>query len=226
MKAFEKKMDKSAEYFDKLACVYDQATNKEGSWTPPGYIYSRIQSYLNTETTILDVGIGTGKSIKAIYNSKKYKYILGVDVSAKMLEVCGRTYPDIDTKVIESISELEYLPYKFDLLLYSGVLEFVEDLRSAFSVSQKLLNNRGLLVFTYEPIICYHTIQKDEVSETVSSVDSRFYVDGFNTYRRNPVDVNSLLIQSRFSIVNDEEFVSYKKDGESIIYHLIMASKD
>jgi len=218
-------MEKTAEYYDKLASVYDEATGQEGRWTPPSFIYERIKKYLSKESMVLDLGVGTGKSIQFIYESDQYKAIVGVDVSDKMLNVCRENYPSVEAKLVQSVSEIENLETRFDVIISSGVLEFVENLQEALVACGSVLRKGGVFAFTYEPIIHNHPIQKYGASETVSSIDSEYYVDGFYTYRRNPSKVNLLLKNNGYVVVTDEEFVSYEKGGEKIIYHLVVVYK-
>lgn len=216
-------MNKSGKYYDKLADIYDDATEKEGAWTPPLYIYERLKNTVNNDTRILDIGIGTGKAIDSIYKSNNYSSITGVDVSTKMLEKCKNKYPEINLIEISSIKDLASFQDKYDLIICSGTLEFIENIEAFFQQCNRLLETQGVICFTYEPIIDFHPIQQDKKSLTVGDANSSLHIEGFYTYRYTPIQMYSYLDQYDFRPVNDVEFVSYSKQNEKIIYHLITA---
>jgi ubiquinone/menaquinone biosynthesis C-methylase UbiE len=56
----------SAKYFDKIAAIYDQATAPANAWTPPKIVAQYVQSYVSQSTKLLDIGMGTGKSLHEI----------------------------------------------------------------------------------------------------------------------------------------------------------------
>jgi len=87
-------MTEAEQYYDSLASIYDKATEAPGSWNPPDVIYESIRDHIHSYSSILDIGVGTGLSIDKIYKAGIYKEIYGVDISAKMLDVCKGKYPN------------------------------------------------------------------------------------------------------------------------------------
>jgi predicted TPR repeat methyltransferase len=218
-------MKKSEEYFDLIASVYDQATEAEGSWNPPNVIYEHIKRLNKNNPAILDIGIGTGRSIDKIYKSGAYKEIHGVDVSEKMLDICRNRYPKVKLSKISSVNDIENTVAHYDLIICSGTVEFIEDISALFQKVSILLKTDGVFVFTYEPLIQFHQIQKHKKSLTVPNKESKLYIDNFYTYRHSPHEITNLLEQNNLRSEKDNEFVAYKKGEEYIIYHVVDAVK-
>lgn len=211
------------EYYNKLAEFYDDATTSKGSWNPPSYIYSKIRENISNNTDIIDIGIGTGKSIEKIYKEKIYSSITGVDISEEMISICRKKYPDINLEKISSLDDILNINKKFNLIICSGTFEFIENIDNFFIMCKKIIKDDGVLCFTYEPIIKFHPYQGLEKELTIKDTNSSLYTDGFYTFRHSPATIISHLKKNGFYIKEDSEFVSYKKYGESIIYHLIVS---
>jgi len=216
-------MKQSEEYFDLIAPVYDQATEAEGSWNPPNVIYEHIKHLTKRNAIILDIGIGTGRSIDKIYKSGAYKEIHGVDVSEKMLNICINKYPKVKLSKISSVNDIANMVAHYDLIICSGTVEFIEDISALFQKVSVLLKTGGVFIFTYEPLIQFHQIQKHKKSLTVPNKSSKLYIDNFYTYRYAPHEITTLLEQNNLRTEKDSEFVAYKKGEEYIIYHVVEA---
>ncbi|MCI0563673.1 MAG: class I SAM-dependent methyltransferase [Nitrososphaera sp.] len=216
-------MTGAEKYYDLLASVYDEATEASGSWNPPDIIYESIKAKVSIHSRILDIGIGTGLSIDKIYNSGIYKAIYGVDVSAKMLNVCKHKYPNAKLTHISSIVDIGSIDEHFDIVIGSGTLEFIEDIDLLVQQVRCKQKKDGVFAFTYEPIIYFHTYQKDRKSLTVPDKSSSLYVQDFYTYRHEPYEILKLLDKNNYQVTRDSEFIAYKKGEEEIIYHVVVA---
>lgn len=216
-------MNESKKYYDLLASVYDKATEIPGAWNPPRIIYDAIKNRVSNQSKILDIGVGTGQSIAEIYSQGQYKEIYGVDVSPNMLDICRVKYPNVKLSQIFSIRDIEKIDDYFDIVISSGTIEFIEDLDMLFQQVRRKQRKDGIFSFTYEPIIYFHPFQKDEKSLTVPDKSSKLYVEKFYTYRHKPQDILNLLNKNNYEIIEDDEFVAYKKGSEQIIYHIIVA---
>lgn len=212
----------NADYYDKLAEVYDKATEPPGAWTPPEFIKAKLVDFVSLDSTILDIGIGTGRSIDAYYELGA-REIVGIDCSAKMLEVCAAKYPEIELHDAFFPETSAVDGRKFDVIISSGVFEFIEDMGQTLRKCAGLMNPDSQLVFTYEPIIIGHEFQGERQSPVVPGASS-FYVEGFNSYRHHSGEMNALLKKIGFNVHSDEEFISYKKAESEIVYHCIRAS--
>lgn len=217
-------MNESKKYYDLLASVYDKATEIPGAWNPPRIIYDAIKNRVSNQSKILDIGVGTGQSIAEIYCQGQYKEIYGVDVSPNMLDICRVKYPNVKLSQIFSIRDIEKIDDYFDIVISSGTIEFIEDLDMLFQQVRRKQGKDSIFAFTYEPIIYLHPFQKDEKSLTVLDKSSKLYVEKFYTYRHKPQEILNLLNKNNYEIIEDYEFVAYKKGPEQIIYHIIVAT--
>jgi predicted TPR repeat methyltransferase len=217
-------MHPNTQYYDRLATVYDRATEPPGAWAPPSFIAGVIKANNLDQGRILDIGIGTGCSIETLYETG-CRDIVGVDCSANMLAECRRKYPDI-VLVEGRFEEVDLTAYApFDLIISSGAIEFMNDLPLAIQKVADNLKKDGVFLFTYEPLIEGHEIQREPKSLVVSNQTSAYFVSDFFTYRYRPSTVNDYIRSAGLTIQLDEEFVSYKKLDNLIIYHCIMAKK-
>lgn len=217
-------MHPNAKYYDKLASVYDRATEAPGAWEPPNFIASIIKSSNIAKGAVLDVGIGTGRAVSTLYEDG-IRNIVGVDCSTKMLAECRLKYPDI-TLIEGRFEETDLTGLApFDLIISSGVFEFIEDLPSALRKTMLLLKEGGVILFTYEPIIVGHEVQREDKSLVVTNETSDFFVPDFFTYRYHPSTITDYVHSVGLTIQLDKEFVSYRKLGNLIVYHCIQAKK-
>lgn len=217
-------MHPNAQYYNEVASLYDRSTNPPGAWAPPEFLARVIQSYNLCRGRVLDIGIGTGRSITALYDAG-HRDIVGVDCSSKMLAECHNKYPDITLleSRFEEVNLIFHAP--FGLIISSGAFEFMSDLRMVIQKAAKLLDIGGAMLFTYEPLIDGHEIQEEAFSLVVPSPTSAYFVPDFYAYRHRPSTVRDYVREADLSVALDEEFVSYKKAGHLIIYHCILARK-
>lgn len=218
-------MHPNAQYYDKIAKIYDHATEPPGAWAPPNFIAGVIEAKGLAQGHILDIGIGTGRSIETLY-AAGCRDIVGVDCSANMLAECRRKYPDI-VLIEERFEEIDLTAVApFDLIIASGVLEFIDDLPAAIQKAAGILKKGGVFLFTYEPLIEGHDVQEEPKSLVVPSQTSDYFVPDFFTYRYRPSTVSDHVRAEGLTIQLDDEFVSYKKLDNLIIYHCILAKKE
>jgi predicted TPR repeat methyltransferase len=217
-------MHPNATYYDMLAKVYDSATERPEAWVPPHFLHSIIVGRSLAAGKILDIGIGTGKSIDVLYKSG-HRNIFGIDCSAEMLHECRLKYPEIDLILgrFEDIDLSNECP--FDLIISSGVFEFIQEFPEALAKCAALLPKNGALLFTYEPLLDDHVLQRSRKSLVVPSPTSRLYVEDFYTYRHKQKDVLDILDRQGLAVELDEAFEAYKKLNNVITYRCILARK-
>lgn len=221
----KKQLEQAKKYFDIMAPLYDNATSIKNTWNPPSFIYQNIKELISDNSTILDIGVGTGQSIDKIYNNKQFKKLYGVDISQKMIFECQKKYPKMITQQISDISDILNLEdKKFDLIICSGLIEFVDDIKLFFETVSTILSKKGYFVFTYEPIIEFHSYQQYKSSLTVPQKNSSLFIDNFYTYRYHPLEIKDYLYKHKLTIISDLEFIAYKKGDEKIIYHLLVTT--
>lgn len=219
-------MNSAAEYFNKIASIYDQATSGENAWTPPSVVSRKLDSILTPEKTfkLIDIGVGTGQSIQASSQKENCELIVGVDVSAKSLEICAKNYPKakLYNGDLLKLNLNEYVP--FDVIISSGAFEFIEDLKSVFQRCRELIVKNGVFLFTFELLIPEHPIQKNQKSLVVEDELSSLFQKDFYTYRRTLSEIELWLKESQFSIETTSKFTAYQKADFQIEYCLVQAS--
>lgn len=109
-----------------------------------------IKPYLNHVETILDIGSGVGTI--DFYLALKGKKVTGIEISENAVEVAKANAKlfDVD-KNIKFIAAAfpNKVPHKqFDLVLFSEVIEHLEDDKKALKDIRKILKPDGILVIT------------------------------------------------------------------------------
>lgn len=139
------------ETFDTFAEDFD-TTLANLEYQAPNLIEEALKKYLKVSIfnkyKILDLGCGTGLCGEKIKKFASYKGLIGVDLSAKMLEQ-ARTKKLYSLLICDDICHyMENSQYFFDVIVAADLWTYFGDLTKAFvRVSRSLLPN-GLFVFT------------------------------------------------------------------------------
>lgn len=102
---------------------------------------------------VLDAGCGPGTNIGWLIE-KGADAVVGIDASAKMIEVAGREATANVTLSVADLSQpLDFLePNSFDLVFSSLVVHYIEDIGAMFTEFARVLRPAGSLVFsTHHP---------------------------------------------------------------------------
>lgn len=93
---------------------------------------------------ILDFGCGTGIYAKVL--TKKGAIVKGFDISPKMLEIAKKENPNLDLKRASGYK----IPFKekFDIVLASLVIGYLENWKKVFKQVSKVLKKKGIFVFS------------------------------------------------------------------------------
>jgi ubiquinone/menaquinone biosynthesis C-methylase UbiE len=224
--AISSEMLSAAEYYDRLAPLYDQATS--GRWTPNIVLGPYLQSIARKDLAALDVGCGTGQTLGLLLESGSFKSIVGIDISRKMLDACSRKYPNAQLHWGDFEHVASNIPSQsFDVITCIGAFEFVPDAAAFLRQAVRLLRQGGLLFLTYEPRIQYHELQAANFSEVAPGEAAEgvsIPTDGFVSYRQDPHLIDQLFCQTGLKKTVDVEFVAYQKGLTSIIYHLVIGA--
>ena len=169
MKPDEKEAKKKYEF---LAEYYHNLRTKEN---PQGWFYNEMLEMPATlellgnvkGKKILDYGCGTG--IYARLLTKKGAKVKGFDISSEMLKIAKHENPKLDFKLGSGYK----IPFKekFDIVLASLVVHYLEDWEKMFKEVSRVLKEGGIFIFsTGNPVA--------EVSEKVSYKERNFRVPG------------------------------------------------
>ena len=104
--------------------------------------------------SVLDLGCGCGQScVDFVRNGAES--VLGIDISEKMLAVANKEAKNDKIKYLQmSMSELDKLSMKFDIVYSSLAFHYVPDFQKLANDIYNLLNTGGYLLFSQEhPIV-------------------------------------------------------------------------
>lgn len=211
-------------FYDRLASVYDQITGVDEAWNPNKVMRPLIQPLVKPGYRVLDIGIGTGQTSELLIETGLPIDIYGIDTSSKMIEVCRAKFRQVKlfNCDIEGFVKLN-LGLEFDLIVCSGMIEFIADLEHFLRLCQGLMSPNATFFFTYEPVVLFHHIQNKKKSFVIPNADKSTNKDekDFYFYRWHPGEVHSLLKSLRLELVNEVAFVAYRQNGIDMTYHII-----
>lgn len=131
---------------------------------------------------VLDLGCGYGWH--CMYAADKgASTVVGIDLSAKMLEEAVRknTFENIEYRKI-GMEDFDYPARRFDIVISSLALHYVEDLKNIFQKINRTLTENGIFVFTMEhPVFTAHGSQQwmyDEQQQPVYWPVDRYFIEG------------------------------------------------
>ena len=222
----------NAEFFETISPVYDARTARD--WKSPSAVAAKVKPLLGAKTKLLDFGVGTGAVLTALNGSVTQSNSFAVDVASGMIDVCRNKFPTANIRQITSASEISTFGWpQFDLILSSGVFEYIERIDSLLCVLKSLLNQFGELVFTYQPLVSHHPKQSDRVTKTPWTVDFAGSIGLSIThdiqaisYRWHAHEIHDLCWAAGLEIVQHESFVAYYDSGSDTtaiprIYNLV-----
>ncbi len=98
-------------------------------------------------SSVLEVGCGTGLVLNSLNPSKG----TGIDISMKMVEIARNKYPGLN--FIHMDAESLTLNEKYDYIILSDLVGFLEDVQQAFEQIKKISHNNTRIIITYQNFI-------------------------------------------------------------------------
>ncbi len=152
------KIARSCSYWQERAESFD--AQYEGSifglkWITRSFLNKRTKVtndlvHFSRLDRLLDVGCGSGIHM-AIY-ADKVAEIVGLDCSKDMLRLCKKRLTSIGVSnfklVHGNVNSLPFSQDSFDCIISLGLLDYVEDPRTAIAEFHRVLRNSGWLIFT------------------------------------------------------------------------------
>lgn len=161
--------------------------------------------------SILDLGCGYGENDK-YYKEQGAKYVLGTDISYKMLELAeinnkkdGVEFMKIAMEDISSINQ------KFDIIISSLAFHYIKDFDKLIEDCYNLLNDNGYLVFSQEHPITTCIEYTEHVKKGHTIIDDKYF-GLFSDYNRPGKRTKEWF---------GEEVIKYHRNFEEIINTLI-----
>ncbi|GIV30604.1 MAG: glycosyl transferase [Bacteroidia bacterium] len=138
------------EYFENLAETYPKHREKTS------YYWNDIINYCNffihEDDSVLEIGCGTGETLSKLKGKNK----TGIDYSPKMIAKARERYPELNF-ILQDATQLE-LDEKFDIIVVTNVIGFIDNLNELFESLRKVSHPRTKIIISYynyfwEPII-------------------------------------------------------------------------
>lgn len=173
-------------YFNKLAL------NRKKPRGFNAYYWNEITNYCDyfshTDISILEVGCGTGELLDGIRAKRK----VGIDFSEDMIAIAREKYQHIDFHVMEA--ENLQLDEKFDLIVLSNLIGFVDDVQEVFKQLHKVCHPQTKIIVTYynylwEPFLKFaekigmKTPTPLQNWLSLTDINNLLYIAGFDVYR-------------------------------------------
>ena len=125
-----------------------------------------LNRYIKADYTVLDIGCGTGRTTKAIYD-KKAK-VTGIDFSKGMIDKAKKNFPEIDFQVCDAKNLKPFKDNYFDIVFFSfngfGLLP-QNDKESSMREITRVLKKGGVFIFTMPSI----DTESEYISEKVKA---------------------------------------------------------
>ncbi len=178
--------DNTIAYFNKVAETRI-ATRKKHA-----YYWNEITEfidYFSHETlSVLEVGCGTGDLLHQVKGKRK----VGIDFSPVMIERGKAEYPELDLRLM-SAENIE-LDEKFDLIILSNLIGFVDDVQAIFEQLHKVSHQNTKIIVTYynhfwEPLLKLaeklglKTKTPNQNWLTQHDINNLLMLGGFDVYR-------------------------------------------
>lgn len=209
---------KNLKYADEFATDYDNSVG-QNNWNGPALIFDLANPFLKYQSTILDLGIGTGES-SLPFQQVDHK-ITGIDGSEKMLEQSKKK--NIGSTHIQH--NLETIPYpleknQFDAVISNGVFHLIHPLKPVFTEVKRMLKPKGIFAFTYE-----NTDIISGSTEIEKGVWEKKMETGVLTYKHDYTNIKKLLTTKGFKHLHEKQFLAFrnKKNGTEFYFNAVVA---
>lgn len=100
------------------------------------------------DSTVLDIGCGTGELLYQISNLSQCSALYGMDCSEAMLDRAQKRLKGSAHLVVADASSLPYSNHVFSIVITSNVLHYIKHLGAFFSEIQRVLSESGTLLVT------------------------------------------------------------------------------
>jgi ubiquinone/menaquinone biosynthesis C-methylase UbiE len=137
-----------AAFFDAEAVRYDSAYDRRSGRVVQARLAAVLRLLPATPGDVLDAGMGGGRLCLEL--ERRGWNVAGVDASAAMVALARRRLPNATNRLLEA--QLEELPFpdeRFDVVVATGVLEFVDDLETALTEVRRTLRPGGSALVSF-----------------------------------------------------------------------------
>ncbi len=137
-------------YADKWAARMRSGKNIAHDYLEKPAMYGKLPDL--TGLDVLCVGCGTGEEC-AYLLSRGARRVVGVDISAGLIEYAKKSYPDMEFYVMD-MEHLELPIESFDYVYSSLVMHYVDSWKDVLSSISNVLKKNGKFLFsTHHPVV-------------------------------------------------------------------------
>jgi predicted TPR repeat methyltransferase len=186
------------ELFDAYADHYEQHLSQALHYDVPHLMFAAMQKFAaNKKWDILDLGCGTG--LCGEYFKKYANSLIGVDLSAKMLEIAEQKGIYTELHDADILAFLIKQDKHYDLIMAGDVLVYFGDLQPLFTKVKNALNKDAYFIFTTE-----------------ISYEQNFILHDSGRFAHSKKYLQELAAKLKFAIISMEEINLRMQESESI----------
>ena len=153
----------AADSYDAAAVVQQEICNRA---------LERLQMLKLQPQTILDIGSGTGKSVRGLQTRFPQSQVIATDIAMPMLHYTNQT--QIVQTLCCDAEQLSIADNSVDLIFSTSTFQWCENLNQVFIECSRVLKDDGILVFT-----TFGPDTLKELRHSWAQVDERPHVHGF-----------------------------------------------
>lgn len=181
-------MNSQINYFNALSAKrVKQRRAKRYYWDD---ITKHCSYFVHEDMSVLEIGCGTGELLHNLNAKRK----VGIDFSEGMIAEATKQFPDLELKLMAA--ENIQLHEKFDLVILSNLIGYVDDIQDVFTQLHKVCHPQTKIMVTYynflwEPILKlgewmgYKTKTPNQNWLSLSEINNLLNLSGFQVYRNS-----------------------------------------
>lgn len=132
--------------FDRAASFYDQTRGLPEEIEHWLAQTARAQAGLHAGSTVLEIGVGTGRIALPVARMQVYRYV-GVDLSRDMMNVLRAKAGILPIMLAQAdVAQLPFADHTFDAIVAVHVFHLVNDWEQALAEVERLLHDDGVLL--------------------------------------------------------------------------------
>ncbi len=202
-------LDQARAYFEEFATGYDEAAD-DAEWRLNGRLAESLAD-AGAAVAALDLACGTGSTLCELRRLLPMADLVGVDISAAMLDLAAARVPDARLVRSDALSFAAAAGGEFDVVTAVGGFEFTPDLPGLLEVVRSLVRPGGHLVFTYEPVLDAWPPQSQRRETNLGSNGLEL-----TTFRWEPGE--ALRGFDGWDLVRSQLLTAYLRDGLPTVY--------
>lgn len=179
---------------ERIAYFEKNAAERKKKPRPNAYYWKDITRYCDyfahEDYSVIEIGCGTGELLNEIKGRDK----TGIDFSEGMIQLAKEKFPTIEFHLMQA--ENITLSKKYDVIILSNLIGFLDDVEAVFQQLHKLCHNQTKIVVSYynylwEPVLTLgekiglKTPTPKQNWLSLSDINNLLYVSGFDVYRNS-----------------------------------------